>query len=157
MSNSKSKHPWHRSVAFASLLGLGLHSLTTGIGYAAASGHGRLAGPILVAILAHKGFEAFSLTSVFQLASFKRSWVAGLVLAFALITPLGILLGGVLLAGIGEQGVLHLTALAAGTFLFVCLGELLPEVFHHREDVLAKIVLLAAGVAIMWGLGVAGA
>jgi zinc transporter ZupT len=40
-------------------------------------------------------------------------------------------------------------ALAAGTFLYVCLTELLPEVFHHREDILAKIVLLALGIAAM--------
>ena len=40
-------------------------------------------------------------------------------------------------------------ALSAGTFLYVCLCELLPEVFHRREDGLLKVVLLAAGIALM--------
>ena len=41
-----------------------------------------------------------------------------------------------------------LTALAAGTFLYVCLCELLTEVFHHREDGALKVALLAVGVAL---------
>jgi zinc transporter ZupT len=43
-------------------------------------------------------------------------------------------------------------ALAAGTFLYVCLCELLPEVFHHREDGVLKIAFLSAGVALMFGI-----
>ena len=41
-----------------------------------------------------------------------------------------------------------LTALAAGTFLFIAVCDLLPEVFHHRKDTLAKVVLLAMGVSV---------
>ena len=41
-----------------------------------------------------------------------------------------------------------LTALAAGTFLYVCLCELLVEVFHHREDTLKRVALLALGIAL---------
>ena len=35
-----------------------------------------------------------------------------------------------------------------GTFLYVCLCELLIEVFHHREDSLRRIALLTAGIAL---------
>ena len=34
------------------------------------------------------------------------------------------------------------------TFLFVALCDLLPEVFHHREDGLLKVVLVVAGVLV---------
>ena len=39
-------------------------------------------------------------------------------------------------------------ALAAGTFLYVCLAELLPEVFHHPGDNLAKFGFILAGVIL---------
>ena len=35
------------------------------------------------------------------------------------------------------------------TFLFVSLYDLLPEVFHHREDSLVKVLLIVAGVGAM--------
>lgn len=138
----------HRSVGWAALLGMGVHALTTGIGYGATRDHEAISSAMLFAILAHKGFEAFSLTTVFQLAKFQGRRLVVLVVAFALVTPIGILLGEVLTAGLGQAGTAILTALAAGTFLYVCLCELLTEVFHHREDGALKVALLAAGIAM---------
>ena len=78
-----------------------------------------------------------------------RPLPALLLAVFALLTPLGVWGGSFLFPSIGEDGIAVAVALAAGTFLYVCLTELLPEVFHHREDILAKIVLLALGIAAM--------
>lgn len=139
----------HRAVGYAALVGLAVHSLTNGIGLATAIGKEDLALAIFVSIIAHKGFEAFSLTSVFQLAEFPRRRIVLLMVLFSLVTPLGVLLGGALEHHLGDYGKAVLTALAAGTFLFVCLCELLPEVFHHRVDSVAKIALLAVGIATM--------
>ena len=41
-----------------------------------------------------------------------------------------------------------LTAFAAGTFLYVALCDLLPEVFHERRDIAAKVALLLVGLGI---------
>lgn len=136
----------HRAVSWSALLGLAVHSLTAGIAY----GFNRHESAVMLAILAHKGFEAFSLTSVFQLAQYSSKQVMLVIFCFALVTPAGILLGEFVAEGRGDQGVLVLNALAAGTFLYVCLCELLAEVFHHREDGAAKMGLLALGVGIMW-------
>lgn len=138
----------HRAVSIAALLGLAVHALMAGLAYASMGGIGQ--GALLLAILAHKGFESFSLTTIFQLAHFKRSQVALVTIGFALVTPIGILLGDTLASGLGRPGINVLNALAAGTFLYVCLCELLSEVFHHREDGAAKMALLAVGVATMW-------
>ncbi len=140
----------HRAVGYAALVGLSVHSLTTGIGFAAATTvHESLELPVFISIVSHKGFEAFSLTSVFLLASFSRKRVVGLTVLFSLVTPLGVVLGTVFTSRFGAHGSAIATALAAGTFLFVCLCELLPEVFHHREDGAVKIGLLAGGITLM--------
>jgi zinc transporter ZupT len=139
----------HRAVSLAALVGLGVHALTAGIGYAAAQSHTHVGGALLFAILAHKGFEAFSLTTVFQLAGAERKSILWMVLGFAALTPLGMLLGHSISAHMGDLGMGIMTALAAGTFLFVCLCELLPEVFHHREDSWLRITLLVLGIAMM--------
>lgn len=138
----------HRAVGYAALLGLTVHALTAGIGFSAAKHDLHAGRAIFVAILAHKGFEAFSLTTVFQLAKISRAKVLLLVIAFACVTPAGMLAGDALSSVLGPRGLPLLTALAAGTFLYVCLCELLVEVFHHREDTLVRVALLAAGIAL---------
>jgi solute carrier family 39 (zinc transporter), member 1/2/3 len=138
----------HRSVGWAALLGLSVHALTTGVGYGATREQAEVSSTLLIAILAHKGFEAFSLTTVFQLAKVPRPRLIALICAFALVTPAGILLGDGLTSSLGSAGVAILTALAAGTFLYVCLCELLVEVFHHRDNGVLKVLLLAAGIGL---------
>lgn len=138
----------HRAVGWASLVGLTLHAATTGFGLSAAFEEG-LARPMFLAMIGHKLFEAFSLTSVYQLAEFPRRRIIVLAALFALVTPAGMLLGDMVLHEIPHEALSVVLALAAGTFLYVCLCELLPEVFHHREDGLGKIVLLLLGVVTM--------
>ncbi|MDA1265542.1 MAG: ZIP family metal transporter [Planctomycetota bacterium] len=138
----------HKSVGWAALMGISVHALTAGISYGATRDHALISSAMLVAILAHKGFEAFSLTTVFQLAEVAHKKLVFLVVAFSLITPVGVLMGEGISSLLGTAGTAILTALAAGTFLYVCLCELLVEVFHHREDGGKKILLLAVGVGL---------
>ncbi|MBI4881078.1 MAG: ZIP family metal transporter [Planctomycetes bacterium] len=139
----------HTAVGYAALAGLSIHCFTAGIGYSAAALNAELAMPVFVSLVSHKGFEAFSLASVFLLAEFRRRRIVVLMVLFSLITPTGILVGGLLTAQLTQEGIAIATALAAGTFLYVCLCELLPEVFHHREDSVAKITLMALGIGAM--------
>ena len=141
----------HRAVGYASMAGLSIHALTTGVGLAAASA-AEIATPVFLAIIAHKAFESFSLMSVFELAQFPRRRTLGMLIAFASFTPLGLWAGSVLFSTLGDTGLAIAVALAAGTFLFVCLSELLPEVFHHKEDILVKILLLLVGIGVMAGI-----
>lgn len=136
----------HNTVGWAALIGLSLHALTAGVALAGATDGSSRAQSLFIGLVAHKGFESFSLTSVFRLAGASRTRIVVLVLLFSAVTPLGVLLGGTIKAGIGGRGDGIMMALAAGTFLYVCLCELLPEVFHRREDIFAKLVLLASGI-----------
>lgn len=138
----------HVTVGYASFLGLCVHAFTEGVGLAAASVDPELSAAVFVSILSHKFAETFSLSTVYLLARFGPRRILALTLAYALVTPAGVLLGQGLLPGAGLETAAVLTGLAAGTFLFVALCDLLPEVFHHREDVALKIALLAAGVLL---------
>jgi zinc transporter ZupT len=135
----------HTAVGYATLAGLSLHAFTVGLSLSATE----LTTPIMVGILFHKAFEAFSLTSVFKLAHFEQKKVVTLIVVFACITPLGLLLGSELLPQLSPNATAIAVALAVGTFLYVCLTELLPEVFHHKEDVAAKVILLLIGICGM--------
>jgi zinc transporter ZupT len=139
----------HRTVGIAAMVGLSIHALTAGISLAAA-GQAAIGNVLLFAICAHKGFEAFSLATVFQLAQLSRKTIAWLMVLFALVTPIGVAIGSVALNTLGEQGMGIAAALAAGTFLYVCLCELLPEVFHRREDRGIKTLLLLAGIGSLY-------
>jgi len=140
----------HSAVGWAALVGLTVHALTAGVALAAVQNQSDIAGVMLLAILAHKGFESFSLASVFSMTGSKRSHVLSMVIAFSLVTPMGLVLGSQLSGFLGAGGIAILTSLATGTFLYVCLCELLPEVFHHREDGPRKIGLMILGITAMW-------
>ncbi|HPF15230.1 MAG: ZIP family metal transporter [Planctomycetes bacterium] len=146
----------HQAVGVAAMVGLSVHALTAGVSYGLARQGSDAGHSLLVAVLAHKGFETFSLVNVFQLAGMKSRSIRLWMFAFACVTPLGAWFGHWAAQGAGQGTFAVLQAIAAGTFLFVCLGELLPEVFHHREDSFAKIGLMAIGVGLMWYLHGAG-
>jgi len=145
----------HLVISITALIGLSLHSFIAGLGLAVGSYYPRLGSVIFISILAHKTTAAFSLSSLFLLAkmSFKKS--IGFLLLFSLMTPLGALIFAPLI-GIEKGSLLApLMGLTAGTFLYVAVGELLPEVFHTKENRWIKLLLLLLGIIVM-GLLVKG-
>ncbi len=138
----------HRSVGLVTVAGMTAHASSAGLGLAAIQGGGALATSFLVAFLFHKAFESFAVVNVFLLGRYSSRRIALVLVAFALVTPASMLLGHRLLATAGEDVLDVVTALATGTFLYVCVAELLPEVFHHRGDNLAKFAFLAVGVGL---------
>ncbi|MEM7202936.1 MAG: ZIP family metal transporter [Planctomycetota bacterium] len=138
----------HRTVGWATLFGLSVHAFTAGLGLSAGVQMEALQGPLLVSVVSHKAVEGFSLGAAFLLAGMPRRRVLVLVLLFALVTPAGALSRVLLAPEMTGLGLQVFTALAAGTFLFVAICDLLPEVFHHRQDTAAKVVLLIAGIGV---------
>jgi len=136
----------HVAAGWGSFFGLTLHAFVAGLGLTAADAQPDVASALYVSLLVHKLAEGFSLATVFSLGGSSRRRTLVVVTAFALATPVGMLIGTGLLGALGTTGAQALSALAAGTFLFVSLGDLLPEVFHGRTDVAARLVLLTAGI-----------
>lgn len=115
---------------------------------------------ILVAILAHKGFAAFALGVSLVQAKVARRRVIGTIFAFSLTTPIGILLGTLAATFLGAESAdgveLLFDAVAAGTFLYVGLSEILVEVFDEDVDAgkrfgMVLLGFLAMALLAIWG------
>jgi len=145
----------HDVVWFATFIGLTVHSFATGLGYSPVASDERLLMPFLGSIAVHQASESFSLATVMRLAGLPRLRALVPLGVYCLATPVGLLVGARFT--VGTDGVSPLlTGLACGTFLYVAVGNLLPEVFHggdHRfprvAGLLLGLLIAVAGVAAM--------
>jgi len=109
---------------------------------------------IFIAILMHKGFEAFAL-----ITGLRRYWRGDTELklalyVFTLMTPLGILLGGILqqhlLLHAQQHFISYLNAAAAGTFIFIASSH--THAHSHSHDVLKRyqqLMVTLSGLTFM--------
>lgn len=94
---------------------LSVHSLIEGIALGVQS-HSSSVKAVLLAILAHKFFAAFSLSASIAKSGVKLSWTVSLIVFFSCVTPMGIILGMLLKYSIDSSYFSEATkALAAGT------------------------------------------
>ncbi len=140
-------------------IGLTLHGLIDGLTLAAAvraeEGHEVLLAGIgaCLAVALHKPFDSLTIGTL--MASAGQSTFARQIAnaAYALVTPLGVVLFYTLSSTEpGSQvGLGQTLGFAAGAFLCIATGDLLPELQFHRHDRLALSVSLLAGIALAWG------
>lgn len=135
------------------MLVLSIHSIITGIALGTES-HIAQAAVILLAVLAHKGTASFALCISMLRGKIPTQRIAGLIVCFSLMTPIGVAMGYffmLLLSGKAEA-IFEATfdALAAGTFLYIALLDILGEEFSgdasHRK---IKFLLVLAGFGLM--------
>ncbi len=143
----------HRIVSITAFLGFSVHSLIEGFGLAVGSLKAELGTLIFISIIAHKSMASFSLSSLFMLSKTSTRKTVGLIFIFSLMTPLGAIGFAPVFSSLPPEMLVYLTALTAGTFLYVATGDLLPEVFHTHENRWLKLLLLIFGVVIMIALG----
>lgn len=139
-------------LALVVLLALSFHSVMEGMGVGAANHE---AWDILIAILAHKSLAAFALALEFlhHRASSRQMLVS--LGTFSLMTPLGILLGSMLVNATHEtpaSGVC--SALAGGTFLYVAIMEIIPQELQDPCHLFTKCSALVAGYCAMGALSI---
>lgn len=138
--------------AYALVAILSIHSLLAG---AALGTENTLLGSLVIflAIAAHKAAAGFALVVEFQRSEFARARSIRLLLLFASMTPLGILLGvgldhlleeshGRLFEGIFD-------CLAAGTFLYIAIIEIIGKEFTAETASGLKFMTLCAGLGMM--------
>ena len=108
---------------------------------------------LFIALIAHKGAAAFALgvglrNSGTEVATHKK-----LVAFFSSMTPLGCCLGTVFARSATGDTIDHFEAvfdaLAAGTFLYVAILDIIAESFESRRDRLKKFLLVFAGFGLM--------
>ncbi len=143
----------HPVVSITALLGLSVHSIIAGMGLAVFMPNQEVAAALVISILAHKAPAAFSLASLMILAKHSRRRIVLSILGFAAMTPLGALVLAPALDAGNESLLMILTSMVTGTFLYVATADLLPEVFHSRQNRWLNLVLLLLGIFIMGSIG----
>ena len=140
-------------------VGLTLHGLIDGLTLAAAvraeEGHEVVLAGIgaCLAVALHKPFDSLTIGTLMASAGQSSSARQIVNAAYALVTPLGVVLFYTLSSTeVGSQvGLGQTLGFAAGAFLCIATGDLLPELQFHRHDRLALSVALLAGIALAWG------
>jgi uncharacterized membrane protein YraQ (UPF0718 family) len=135
----------HTGLWVATYLGLSLHSLTAGVSLTAILHNESAHTQFLVSYLVHKASESFSLATVMRLAHMRTAPALALLVCFAAIEPLALLGGSQVFEHHPSIDGL-LTGFACGTFLYVAVCDLLPEVFHGTERPRLKLVAVVLGV-----------
>lgn len=138
----------HSIVGTTAYLGLSLHALTDGFALALALTDPTVKTLLMGVMSVHKFSEAFSLSSVLLLTPVSPLRRRVLIVAFSLVTPLGMMLGA-----LGVQFFIHrleewAVGLSSGTFLYIIMCDLLPEVFHHPRRRNLNFLLLLIGISL---------
>ncbi|HTK74537.1 MAG TPA: ZIP family metal transporter, partial [Gemmataceae bacterium] len=149
------------------VLGLTIHTFMNGVGLAGAlkfdaetGSPGVAAFPglaIFLAIVLHKPADALAISTVLSRKGVSRGRLSLVQMGFAVMVPVGAIAFMLTSGAIAEELESQLTGFAlsfsAGTFLFIALSDLLPEVQFHRHDRVPLSLALIAGVLLMGGIG----
>eukprot|EP00658_Telonema_sp_P-2_P058240 TRINITY_DN4669_c0_g1_i3.p2 TRINITY_DN4669_c0_g1~~TRINITY_DN4669_c0_g1_i3.p2 ORF type:complete len:140 (+),score=26.14 TRINITY_DN4669_c0_g1_i3:161-580(+) len=129
-----------------------VHSVFEGLALGTCSQTGNFRS-VFIAIASHGPIGAFALavSLVKSSASRTKFWVLALI--FCSMCPIGVCVGMVVPSDDVVQGVFQ--AIAAGTFVYVSVEEILPkELSHASPNKLGKILAYVAGVGFMAGVKV---
>jgi zinc and cadmium transporter len=162
-ANSREKRAAAPAVAgWAAVFGLTLHTFMNGVGLAGAvkagaeSGTAWMAMPglaLFFAIVLHKPADALAISTVLSRKGISRQKIFLVLLGFAAMVPVGAIafyqIGEHLEQDAQKQLIGAALAFSAGTFLFVALSDLLPEVQFHRHDRVPLFLCLVGGLAFM--------
>lgn len=136
------------------VLGGSFHNFTDGVVIAAAFlTDVRLGVVTALAIAAHEIPHKLGDFVILLNAGFSRSRA----LLLDLLSSATVVLGGVLgwwLLGSMEAVVPYMLMVAAGSFIYIAMSDLIPYVQHQSRvrDVIPQVSLIAAGVALVWAL-----
>jgi len=145
------EHSHGRTIGMAAFIGLAAHTLFDGVALGSASEEG-VGLTAFVAIASHKVPSSLSLASILIHEGRSRRTVFGLAAVYGLMVPLGAVLYFGLSSVIPMAGFAPAAlAFSAGTFLYIAVSDLLPNVNRHGGNGgrLGNILSLAAGLLVM--------
>jgi zinc and cadmium transporter len=148
------------------VLGLTIHTFMNGVGLAGAVQfdfeHGSAMRWIMpglalfLAIALHKPADALAISTVLSRKGVGQGTITLVQLGFALMVPVGaaafMVTSGAIAKDLQNQLTGAALAFSAGTFLFIALSDLLPEVQFHRHDRIPLSLALILGVVLMGGI-----
>ncbi|XP_022068134.2 zinc transporter ZIP1 [Acanthochromis polyacanthus] len=138
--------------AFILVFSLSLHSVFEGLAVGLLENAGDIL-EICLAMMIHKSIVSFSLTVKLSQGRLRRSAVAGCLLLFAAMSPLGIAVGVALTeTKTSPQHQLArcaLEGLAGGTFFYITFMEILPHELVNPANRIPKVAMLLVGFAVV--------
>lgn len=113
---------------------------------------------IFIAIIAHKGSASFALGVSLLKANIKKNIFIRTILLFTLMTPLGIIIGS-FFSSIESNNTNILfealfDALAAGTFIYIAVLDIINEVFEEADKKGLKFSVLILGFFLMAAIAI---
>lgn len=138
--------------AFILVFSLSLHSVFEGLAVGLLEDEGEVL-EICVALVLHKSIISFSLALQLAQAGLQRPLVAGCLLLFACMSPLGVGLGLALTEMRASGG--HrlarsvLEGVATGTFIYITFMEILPHELANPRFRLPKVAALLLGFGLV--------
>uniref|UniRef100_A0A146P5Z1 Zinc transporter ZIP1 n=1 Tax=Fundulus heteroclitus TaxID=8078 RepID=A0A146P5Z1_FUNHE len=141
--------------AFVLVFSLSLHSVFEGLAVGLLE-DGEEVLQVCLALLIHKSVISFSLSAALSQGRLRRAVVSGCLLAFAVMSPLGIALG----VGLTETKTsprhrlarCTLEGLAAGTFIYITFMEILPHELASSRGRIPKVAMMLLGFAVVTGV-----
>jgi zinc transporter ZupT len=134
---------------------LSVHSFIAGLAMGVQSTLGATI-DIFVAIIAHKWVEAFALgISMMRdgVPPMRMVWLAAL---YSIMSPFGSLIGTILMALLEDNAAAIFTAIttgiAAGTFVYIAVVDILAPEFMYSRDKYLKFLFTVVGFILMSGL-----
>jgi zinc transporter ZupT len=124
-------------------LGISFHTFIDGIAMGAGFALSEQLGVLItLAILVHKAPTGFSLSSIMINGGYKRGEIIRFLIIFSLMVPIGAILSNYVLSGVQSIVVESAIAFSAGTFLYIGIGDLLPEAHKTRRMSIVVAVLI---------------
>lgn len=137
---------------FILVFSLSLHSVFEGLAVGLLE-EGKAVLEICLALMIHKSVISFSLAVKLSQGRLRRSVVAGCLLLFAAMSPLGIGVGmGLTETKASPQHQLArctLEGLATGTFIYITFMEILPHELSSGRNRIPKVAMLLVGFAVV--------
>lgn len=137
-------------IGISAFIGLSIHALTAGLALGLGMQVVGLGLVIFLGLFVHKAPEAFSLTAVLMHAHFKRSKIMLLNFLLWLMVPLGALLSYYFMKDLDTQYLGMALSFSAGTFIEVCLTDLIPEVHKQSTKKYKVLFFFSLGLFIMF-------
>ena len=141
---------------FVLLIGLGTHAMFEGLALGI-SGDSNEVLLFATAIVMHKGAAGMSLgISMAKTFPDEQNFVTGMILLFAIFTPLGVGLGMLLKDLSSDMIELIFACLAAGSFLYIACSEVIVEEFSISDYRYVTLFFFMIGIAIISSLAYLG-
>lgn len=125
------------TVAFVAM---SLHSLTDGVNIAVGAHTGGTLGVnIAMGVILHKISGGIALASLLMKSGHSSSRAFWMCLFFAMMTPFGAFVTAPLLSGVTPSTMALLLGLSAGSFIYIAMADILPEL-HRHGDRMARLI-----------------